>query len=43
MISTPELATMEMLYLIPNEQSFDEAMKIMEGLTTLRPQLVQNC
>ena len=40
-ISTPELATMEMLYLVPNEQSFDEALKIMEGLTTLRPQLVQ--
>ena len=41
-ISTPELAAMEMLYLIPNEQSFDEASKIMEGLTTLRPQLVQD-
>ena len=41
-ISTPELAAMEMLYLIPNEQSFDEAAKIMEGLTTLRPELVQN-
>lgn len=40
-ISSPELAAMEMLYLIPNEQSFDEALKIMEGLTTLRPQLVQ--
>jgi group I intron endonuclease len=40
-ISTPELAAMEMLYLIPNEQSFDEALKIMERLTTLRPQLVQ--
>jgi len=41
MISAPELAAMEMLYLVPNEQSFDEASKIMEGLTTLRPQLVQ--
>ncbi|OGU72122.1 MAG: hypothetical protein A2V93_06000 [Ignavibacteria bacterium RBG_16_34_14] len=40
-ISTPELASMEMLYLVPKEQSFDEAAKIMEGLTTLRPQLVQ--
>ena len=42
LVSTPELASLEMLYLIPNEQSFDEAAKIMEGLTTLRPQLVQN-
>lgn len=42
MISSPELAAMEMLYLIPNEQSFDEALKITEGLTTLRPQLVQS-
>lgn len=41
MISSPELAAMEMLYLVPNEQSFDEALKITEGLTTLRPQLVQ--
>ena len=41
-ISTPELAAMEMLYLIPKEQSFDEAEKIIEELTTLRPQLVQN-
>ncbi len=40
-ISSPELAAMEMLYLVPNEQSFDEAMKIMEGLTTLRANLVQ--
>jgi hypothetical protein len=41
-ISSPELAAMEMLYLIPQEQSFDEADKIMEGLTTLRPNLVQS-
>ena len=41
MISSLELAAMEMLYLVPNEQSFDEALKITEGLTTLRPQLVQ--
>jgi len=40
-ISTPELAVMEMLNLIPKGQSFDEAMKIMEGLTTLRPKYVQ--
>jgi len=41
-ISSPELAAMEMLYLIPKEQSFDEANKIMEGLTTLRPNLLQD-
>jgi len=41
MISTPELAIMEMLYLVPHEQSFEEASEIMEGLTTLRPKLVQ--
>jgi Transcriptional regulator, AbiEi antitoxin, Type IV TA system/Transcriptional regulator, AbiEi antitoxin N-terminal domain len=41
-ISSPELAAMEMLYLVPKEQSVDEADKIMEGLTTLRPNLVQS-
>ncbi|MCL5028278.1 MAG: type IV toxin-antitoxin system AbiEi family antitoxin [Bacteroidetes bacterium] len=41
-ISSPELAAMEMLSLIPKGQSFDDAAKIMEGLTTLRPQLIQN-
>jgi len=41
-ISSPELAVMEILYLIPREQSFDEADKIMGGLTTLRPNLVQS-
>jgi hypothetical protein len=41
-ISSPELAAMEMLYLIPKDQSFDEASKIIEGLTTLRPQILQN-
>jgi hypothetical protein len=30
-----------MLHLVPKRQSFDEAVKIMEGLTTLRPKLVQ--
>ena len=40
-ISSPELAAMEMLYLVPKVQSFDEAAKIMEGLTTLRPELIQ--
>lgn len=41
LISSPELAAMEMLYLVPTAQSFDEAAKIIEGLTTLRPQIVQ--
>jgi hypothetical protein len=40
-ISSPELAAMELLYLVPAAQSFDEALKITEGLTTLRPKLVQ--
>jgi len=42
LVSSPELAAMEMLSLVPKGQSFDEAAKIMEGLTTLRPQLVQD-
>jgi len=41
-ISSPELAAMEMLYLVPQEQSFDEAAKIMEGLATLRPAIIQD-
>jgi len=41
-ISAPERAAIEMLYYIPSQQGFDEAMRIMEGLMTLRPQLVQN-
>lgn len=41
-VSIPEMASMEMLHLVPKGQSFDEAMKIMEGLTTLRPNLVQD-
>jgi hypothetical protein len=40
-VSSPEMAAMEMIQLVPKGQSFDEAEKIMEGLTTLRPQIVQ--
>ncbi|MBK8945355.1 MAG: type IV toxin-antitoxin system AbiEi family antitoxin [Ignavibacteriae bacterium] len=40
-ISAAELAAMEMIYSIPSEQSFNEVMLIMENLTTLRPDLVQ--
>lgn len=41
-ISSLEMAAMEMLHLVPKVQSFDEAAKIVEGLTTLRPKLVQD-
>jgi hypothetical protein len=41
-ISTPERAALEMLHLIPAEQGFDEASKIIESLATLRPELMQN-
>jgi hypothetical protein len=40
-ISAAERAILEMLYLVPIHQGFDEAFKIMEGLMTLRPQLMQ--
>jgi len=40
-ISAAERAILEMLYLVPTHQGFDEAFKIMEGLMTLRPQLMQ--
>jgi hypothetical protein len=40
-ISSPERAAMEMLYHVPIKQGFDEAMKIMESLLSLRPELVQ--
>ncbi len=32
---------MEVLYLVPANESFEEAGLLMEGLTTLRPRLVQ--
>jgi len=41
-ISSPERAALEMLYFVPSHQGFDEAMRIMEGLMTLRPKLVHN-
>ncbi|GJL63249.1 MAG: hypothetical protein NPIRA04_19030 [Nitrospirales bacterium] len=40
-LSTPERAIMEMLYEIPKRESYEEAKLLMEGLTTLRPRLVQ--
>ncbi len=41
-VSAPERAIMEVLYLVPAEESFEEARLLMEGLTTLRPRLVQS-
>jgi hypothetical protein len=41
-LSSPERAIMEMLYLIPQAESLEEAKLLMEGLTTLRPRLVQS-
>jgi hypothetical protein len=40
-ISSPERAVMEMLYHVPAKQGFDEAVRIMESLLSLRPELVQ--
>ncbi len=40
-VSTPERAMMEVLYFVPKEESYQEAKLLMEGLTTLRPRLVQ--
>lgn len=40
-ISSPERAAMEMLYHVPQKQGFDEAMRIMESLLSLRPELVR--
>lgn len=40
-ISSKERAIMEVLYLVPNHQTLEEAYSLMEGLTTLRPALVQ--
>ena len=36
-VSAPEHAIMEVLYLVPVEETFEEATLLMEGLTTLRP------
>ena len=40
-ISPPERAFLELLHLVPNKESFGEASLISEGLSTLRPSLVQ--
>ena len=40
-ISSPERAVMEILHLVPHEETLEEATLLMEGLTNLRPRLVQ--
>lgn len=40
-VSAPERAMMEVLYGVPKEESYEEAKLLMEGLTTLRPRVVQ--
>jgi hypothetical protein len=40
-ISCRELAALELLYHVPGLQGFDEALLLMENLTTLRPHVVQ--
>ena len=41
-LSTPERAALEILFLVPHKQSFDEAIKLIETLSQLRPNLVQS-
>ncbi len=41
-LSSPERAALEILHLVPNKQSFEEASKLIETLTQLRPNLVQS-
>jgi hypothetical protein len=40
-ISAPERAIMEVMYNISRDASFEEAALLMEGLTTLRPRMLQ--
>lgn len=41
-VSSPERAILEVLHLVPQEQSFVEAKHLMESLTSLRPDVVQS-
>jgi hypothetical protein len=41
-VSSPERAIMEVVFLVPQKESFEEATLLMEGLRNLRPRLVQN-
>ncbi len=40
-VSAPERAAFELLRLVPHRESYEEARLLFEGLTTLRPKLVQ--
>lgn len=40
-VSAPERALMEVLYAVPQQESYEEATLLMEGLTTLRPRVVR--
>ena len=40
-VATLERAAFEMMYLVPKRQSYEEAFQVMESLTSLRPQVVQ--
>ncbi len=42
LISSAELAAFELLYHVPQKQSFDEAQKLFEYMITLRSDMVQN-
>ena len=41
-VSSPERAMLEYCQLLPKQADFDEAWQLMEGLTTLRPRLMQS-
>jgi hypothetical protein len=41
-VAAPERAILEVLYFVPHAQGFEEARLLMEGLTTLRPRVVQS-
>ena len=41
-LSTPERAAIEVVALVPHKQHFDEAAKLIETLSQLRPSLLQN-
>ena len=40
-MTVPERAVLEVIYDIPDQQSLDEAHYLIEGLTSLRPSLLQ--
>jgi hypothetical protein len=41
-VSSRERAILEALYLVPNQQSYEEAKLLIEGLDTLRPKILQS-